>query len=456
MAGGTPAPGDLAVERVKNRIADADGTQVNRRRRILGLVRAAALVEPRGDEAIPPVTALLRLSTALFAVAAAAAVVVLHGAGALHVAATPASVLVLFGLMLVLAEAAAQSTRGGHLMAFSATFVVAGMVALGPSPGVVAVALLAGPLAMVRMTRLSGGPWGLGFNASLNAVEVLTAAAVVWSLGDAHLLVRIVAASAALWFANVVLVTPVLVAAGAGSVRAVLIERVRSEVGGQVALLGVSVTGALSVTAYPTAGLVAMSSPVLLALHLHRAHMRHARAEEQLTLDAMTGVANKTHFWARLETELLAVAQRRRAIAVLMLDIDDFKLLNDGHGHVEGDRAICAVAQAARASVGANCLVARFGGEEFGIVLPDVGAEQAGSIGERVRAAAASGLADWSATVSVGVAFVEAGGDAPRSEDIVSRADALLYDAKRHGKDRVCLGAVPALADPTAPAAAAA
>jgi diguanylate cyclase (GGDEF)-like protein len=164
----------------------------------------------------------------------------------------------------------------------------------------------------------------------------------------------------------------------------------------------------------------------------------HRDAEARASTDALTGLPNRRYF-----DEFCALLARRRraedAIGVLMVDIDRFKLLNDTHGHAVGDEVLRAVAGAIASAVREDDVPARFGGEEFAVLLRNPSRDVAVEVGERVREAVAAldlsrfGVA--AASVSVGVAVAVAP-DQPIG-DIVEQADRALYEAKRGGRDRV-------------------
>jgi diguanylate cyclase (GGDEF)-like protein len=164
----------------------------------------------------------------------------------------------------------------------------------------------------------------------------------------------------------------------------------------------------------------------------------HRAAEARAATDALTGLPNRRYF-----DEFCGLLARRRrsddAVGVLMVDIDKFKVLNDTYGHGIGDEVLRAVAGAIVAAVREDDVPARFGGEEFVVLLRNPGMEVAVEVGERVRVAVAA--LDLSrhgvpgVSVSVGVA-VSNHADQP-IEDLIEQADQALYRAKRAGRDRV-------------------
>jgi diguanylate cyclase (GGDEF)-like protein len=161
-------------------------------------------------------------------------------------------------------------------------------------------------------------------------------------------------------------------------------------------------------------------------------------AEMRATTDALTGLPNRRYF----DEYLGLLARRRRAddrVGVLMIDIDRFKRLNDTYGHAVGDHVLREVAQAIASAVREGDVPARFGGEEFVVLLRNPGPQVAVEVGERVRRAVADldlrrlGVAQVSVSVGVAVA------DRPDTElnEVIDQADRALYRAKRAGRDRV-------------------
>ena len=161
----------------------------------------------------------------------------------------------------------------------------------------------------------------------------------------------------------------------------------------------------------------------------------------QATTDFTTGIANRRSFMERLEQELERVRRHPKiASAVASLDIDHFKLVNDTFGHSAGDAVLQHFAAVLEREVRGSDFVARTGGEEFSILLPETTPEQALSLAERLRRAVAAQPAshhgrELSITVSIGVARIEPA-DASTDEPL-ARADLAMYEAKRAGRDAV-------------------
>jgi diguanylate cyclase (GGDEF)-like protein len=161
--------------------------------------------------------------------------------------------------------------------------------------------------------------------------------------------------------------------------------------------------------------------------------------------DPLTGIHNRAMFTERLAAEILAYRSRPRALALITLDIDRFKLVNDVHGHVAGDAVLKAVATALREAAPPESVVARWGGEEFVVLSRDAPTPRAVALADRIRAAVAARVTMWNGTalrvtLSAGVAVLAP----PRQvlaeaaeRVLLESADRALYRAKRLGRDRV-------------------
>lgn len=156
--------------------------------------------------------------------------------------------------------------------------------------------------------------------------------------------------------------------------------------------------------------------------------------------DPLTDVVNRRRFVDLLEAAIATARGDGRPLSAVLLDLDDFKRVNDLYGHAAGDALLRAVAQALVGCVRDDDIVARRGGEEFAILLPNADAEGAVQVMQRVRAAvAAVRLVDHGAelgcTASIGVATLGRDG----FDALLMRADRAMYRAKREGKNRVML-----------------
>ncbi|HZP84485.1 MAG TPA: diguanylate cyclase, partial [Chthonomonadaceae bacterium] len=164
----------------------------------------------------------------------------------------------------------------------------------------------------------------------------------------------------------------------------------------------------------------------------------NARLEALATTDSMTGLPNHRAFQERLRAEWAQARRHARPLALLFMDVDDFKQYNDAFGHPAGDEVLRQVAQLLCANVRAGDFVARYGGEEFAALLPQTDADAALAVAERIRAAVAiHAFPHRAMTLSIGMACQT--GDLTDMEALVISADQALYAAKRLGRNRVGL-----------------
>src|ERR1700726_963731 len=167
--------------------------------------------------------------------------------------------------------------------------------------------------------------------------------------------------------------------------------------------------------------------------------------------DFLTGWHNRRYLQQRLKEELARAQRRTGTIACLMIDIDRFKGVNDGYGHLAGDNALKEIAHRVDGQIRSMDTAARFGGDELAVLMPDATAAEAATLAERIReviAAAPFALnahIERSLTVSVGVAAVAPGRHETDMKALADRlladADAALYRAKALGRNRVQVGA---------------
>jgi diguanylate cyclase (GGDEF)-like protein len=158
--------------------------------------------------------------------------------------------------------------------------------------------------------------------------------------------------------------------------------------------------------------------------------------------DPLTGLANKRAFHRACATEAGRAAREESTVALVMLDIDHFKGINDSYGHPFGDHVLVAVAKALRAAVRGHDTVARLGGEEFALVLPGSSADAAYDVAERARGLIARiELPAGHLASSAGVAVTS--GEGASASDLLDAADRALYEAKRQGRDRTALAGAP-------------
>jgi diguanylate cyclase (GGDEF)-like protein len=164
------------------------------------------------------------------------------------------------------------------------------------------------------------------------------------------------------------------------------------------------------------------------------------RVASQATTDSLTGLANRWTFDEELALEWRRAERVGDPLALILFDIDDFKSINDGHGHQAGDEVLRRVGELLAGSVRQVDLAARYGGEEFAVIVPETDLDGALDLAERLRETLADTgfeLQDGtrlSVTASFGAAVK---GDLAGAEKLVAAADGLLYEAKRAGKNRV-------------------
>jgi diguanylate cyclase (GGDEF)-like protein len=165
----------------------------------------------------------------------------------------------------------------------------------------------------------------------------------------------------------------------------------------------------------------------------------HFQVRRQAVTDELTGLANHGRFQELLEAEAEQVRRYHHPLGLIMLDIDDFKRINDTYGHPQGDLVLQAVARVVRENSREADTPARYGGEEMALILPHTDLDGAYAIAERVRTAIEAlripligGDGSLQTSASVGVAATRDG----TRESLIAEADAALYDAKRQGKNR--------------------
>jgi diguanylate cyclase (GGDEF)-like protein len=163
----------------------------------------------------------------------------------------------------------------------------------------------------------------------------------------------------------------------------------------------------------------------------------HAQVFELSLTDALTGVYNRRYFDLFLKNEVDRSRRFGRGLGIMMLDIDYFKEYNDVFGHPAGDKALQFVARCLRQERRSADVVARIGGEEFALILPETEADGALKVAEKIRAAL-TGLSDLRRplTLSMGICILH--GTDIEAEVIVRQADLALYEAKGRGRDQIC------------------
>jgi len=170
-----------------------------------------------------------------------------------------------------------------------------------------------------------------------------------------------------------------------------------------------------------------------------------ARLQELADTDSLTGLVNRRKFTELVAHDIGLARRHGHVLSLILFDLDHFKLINDAHGHAAGDAVLAEVARTCLETVRQTDIVARWGGEEFAVLMPETDLEGARRMAVRLREL----LRDLRplegqevrTTASFGVAQLNAGGRGESFEKLAARADACLYRAKRDGRDRVCVSA---------------
>jgi diguanylate cyclase (GGDEF)-like protein len=154
------------------------------------------------------------------------------------------------------------------------------------------------------------------------------------------------------------------------------------------------------------------------------------------THDSLTSLVNARAFAARLTQELERNRRYPRPLALLYLDLDDFKVINDSHGHQTGDAVLRLVAEAMRSSVRQADIVGRLGGDEFAVLMPETDAALADAAAKRLAGSLRS-VFKGTPTVTASIGVVSCSVADANTDELLRRADQAMYEAKRTGKDRV-------------------
>ncbi len=177
------------------------------------------------------------------------------------------------------------------------------------------------------------------------------------------------------------------------------------------------------------------------ALALQNARL-FAEIQQLAMVDDLTGIYNRRHFFELGEHEFHRAQRYNRPLAVIMLDLDHFKTVNDTYGHAVGDQVLRMLAERCRSNIREVDILGRYGGEEFTIILPEAGPNEAQMISERLRKHIArmpitTTAGPISITISLGTANLSA--DIPNLSKLIDCADFAMYEAKRRGRNIVCI-----------------
>src|SRR5215467_1737428 len=167
----------------------------------------------------------------------------------------------------------------------------------------------------------------------------------------------------------------------------------------------------------------------------------HEEIYRLTTVDGLTQIYNKRYFMDTLEREIARAHRYRRPLSLVMFDIDHFKKVNDGFGHLAGDYVLKHLAQTVRAKIRREDCFARYGGEEFAIVLPEIDGGASLPFAEKIRQIVEKTEFKFEnvkipVTISMGIAAIDA--EPTDAAALIKRADERLYEAKASGRNRVC------------------
>ncbi|AKJ30000.1 GGDEF domain-containing protein [Caldimonas brevitalea] len=205
-------------------------------------------------------------------------------------------------------------------------------------------------------------------------------------------------------------------------------------------LAGRSVATALAATAVCVLSVAPLTGYVVLKLLYELERSRQTIRQLAIT-DELTGSFNRRHFREVGEVELLRARRYGTPLALILIDADHFKRVNDTHGHQCGDVLLREISLACRATLRSTDLLARLGGEELAVLLPQTDLAGALAMAERIRQEVARLALAWrdetvEATISLGVAALRP--EMTSLDALLHEADVALYDAKRSGRNRVC------------------
>lgn len=177
-----------------------------------------------------------------------------------------------------------------------------------------------------------------------------------------------------------------------------------------------------------------LAGPAALALVMQKLRQAADEVTRLASIDPLTGLFNRRYFDTRLEAELQRARRHGEPLTLLMVDIDNFKAINDEHGHVVGDRLLRCVSERLRRGVRIFDVCARYGGDEFAILMPSSNVDTAVLVAERIRTSVRGHCTQSAASVTVSIGIAHSDG---RERDLLTIADRALLEAKAMGKNAV-------------------
>jgi diguanylate cyclase (GGDEF)-like protein len=362
--------------------------------------------------------------------------------------------LALFGLLLGCTALAVELTRkageqGGHIRDVQGVWELPVAILLPPLYALL-IPMARFTLVQLRVRRapvyrrvFSGASIGLCYGAAsvtFHGLSGLVPQASVGVLSRATVWTLLVLVAALVhWVLNkAMIMTAVKGSDPAASIRAEVFGRERLY--NDVAEISIAVLVTYGVAGNPLIALAALPVVTLLQRSL-----RHVQLLTESRADSKTGLLNAATWEREAASEVIRAVRTRSPLAVVILDVDKFKVVNDTYGHLAGDQVLKEIANTLNGMLRDYDVAGRFGGEEFSLLLPQTRAVDAFRIAERIRssiaglsiiAPGATGGERVQVTVSIGVAALDAGSSRELTE-LMAAADAALYRAKAGGRDQV-------------------
>src|ERR671937_1691130 len=323
------------------------------------------------------------------------------------------------------------SPEGGGVLSLTFVFAVAAIVLYGWAAGAL---LLLAATAIVQFAQHR--PWErIAYNVSVLALVALAAGALISPIHGERtgsIVARVVIAATADNVVNVVLISAAMVLSSDQRYLPLLKTNTRNTIVPFAFMASAALMLVVLWERSPALS-VALVGPLLAISLYQRSTHRALRAMRLALTDPLTGLGNHRHFHERLREEVQDARRDGRRLTLCLVDIDDFKLVNDRFGHPAGDRVLAEIAT--RLRQGGESF--RLGGDEFAVLLPGASEESARrtatSIVERIAALELDVIG--SVTVSAGVAVADPA--RPDQGDLIRRADGALYTAKQNGKNAV-------------------
>ena len=177
--------------------------------------------------------------------------------------------------------------------------------------------------------------------------------------------------------------------------------------------------------------------------YLDKLCAKYEMAVQSAITDKLTGLYSRGYFDHFLDLEIKRSYRQKTPVALLMIDIDNFKQINDNFGHLTGDKILKQLGDLIKFNIREIDLAARYGGEEFAVVMSNTDTYRAERAAERIRQSIQEhGFIDSNSTVTVSIGIALFPLDAKSMDELIEKADTSLYRAKRHGKNRVCVASL--------------